>query len=107
MLEAKINEKEIAINVNGNLETIMTDFTILLRQIYNGLNDDIKEMFESHLKEIVKTRLYAIDEKQINEMAKKAREDVIEKIKNKEDFFKSLNGKDKDEFIAFLKDILK
>lgn len=107
MLEVKINKKEIAININGNLVDIMTDLTILLRQVYNGLNDDIKGMFESHLKKIVEKRLYAIDEKQINEMAKKRMKDAIKEIKDKDDFFKSLNSKDKDEFIAFLKDILK
>lgn len=103
MLKIEINKGETSININGTMADIMTDITILLRSIYNGLSGEAKQDFEHDLETLVKTRIYAMSEEDIDKAAKR-----LEKaVKDKESFLKALKDGDDDDFIAYLKDILK
>lgn len=103
MIQAKISKNETSININGSLADIMTDITVLLRSVYNGFCEEARDDFEHNLKSIIEARLYAVTEEQLD----RASEKIEKMMKNKEDFFKALKNGDDDDFIAYLKDILK
>ena len=111
MLEVKINDKECMVNVNGKASEIMTDIVIILRTIYEGLNDCNKDFFKVSMEEIVKSEMYS---KTPEEMAKYMEEETkrlseerkeLEKknLKELKNLFKDMPEELKDA----LKDILK
>lgn len=103
MIQAKISKNETSININRSLADIMTDITVLMRSIYNGLCEEARDDFEHNLKSIIEARLYAVTEEQLDKASRK----IEEAMKDKEDFLRALKNGDDDDFIAYLKDILK
>ena len=98
MLEVRMNKGETMINVCGSPAEIMSDMALLLRVLYEKLDKDNKEFFEESLKRIVKDKIYAKTEEEMEELNKKQ----IDRL-----FSELLKNENAEEVLKKLKDLFK
>lgn len=104
MLEVKFNKEETMVNISGTMPEILSDLTLLCRIIHKKLEGDAKEMFEYGLETLVKDKVYAKTEKEMDELVKKKKEEFVKK---QEEDLKDLPKDVPECLLKMFKDILK
>lgn len=100
MLDVKISKKEQKIRVEGNVIEIYTDVGVLIKAIYEGLdNEDVKKIFAENMTEFMTEKIYA---KSSEELAELTKERVKKAKKEKEEE----REKAKEELMEVLKELL-
>lgn len=83
MLKVDISEeKNIAsIKASGSLGELLSDITILLHVIYNGINKEQKQEFKYCVKKIAKEEVYTKTKEELGELAKSKEEEIKKSLK--------------------------
>ena len=105
MLECKIDGRkgDVQVNADGNLPEILSNITILLNVVYDGLKGDgAKEAFVYSIEEMARDKIYT---KNSDELAVLAIKRLIESLKKGKE--NDNDNKDDDDFRKKLRDILK
>ena len=85
MLKVEIKEGENTIEVQGNVVEILTDVGVLLKSIYDGLNDNgVKGFFEENLKCFVNDGIYKMSSEELEKLNNENLERILNKRKKEE-----------------------
>ena len=87
MLDVKIDKSENCIEVSGNVVQISSDVGLLIKVIYDGLEDnDCKDFFVDSLKRFMNEGLYGMNSEELAELNKKKLKEIKkEKEKQKQE----------------------
>ena len=70
MLKYECNEGKQKIEVQGSLEEVLADLTLLIEAIYNEIKDKrAREFFDYALKKLVEDKLYKKSAEEMDELA--------------------------------------
>ena len=89
MLDVKIGKDTEYVKFEGTLPDLCTDICYMIKGVYEKLSSKDKEMFSEAMEHMVKDKVYALTEEEMDALCKKKREESKNLAKKKlEDLLK-------------------